>query len=495
MTRVVQFFWHLVPEHLRHRWYQRVMKSPNRFVRFLIWLFVGITLQNHRYAVSFLWPDARRIDRVGLIVWSILLRFHGPALQLMWHHGHRVRRWVQARPVDPANATVVHTTGSFDLGGTQTQIKNLCTAGPSRYRHEATEIFPELNFLYRQGVVIDPALYVQGRLWSRTVGRLVLNRNYRSSQLVQIYKLVCDFRRHRPEVVVGWGHEMCVTTFIAGAIARVPHIVFCVRTVNPTFGWVVDPFPALLLQAHRNMLPRVSKVVVNSTLLQRDHAAWVGMDPAAIAVCPNGITATRLDPERAAAARAELRAAHGIAADDIVILNVGRFSNEKGQMSLVEANHLLLQRGTAPPYRIVLCGDGVTLAPVQAAAASHGMTNMIFPGRTDRVRDWLSAADIFVMPSDFEGMPNAMMEAMAAGLPCVSTTMSGALDVARPDREALYYEPRHALQLAQHLERLMQHRDEARAFGCAAKARIEEFSVNRFVTDFETVLDDVRRQP
>jgi glycosyltransferase involved in cell wall biosynthesis len=495
MRRAAQWMWRLFPADYRHRLFQSIVKSKNPFIVFAIRMGKKVTLYNHRWTVHAYWPEARGIDFSALTLWSIFLKFHESGLSLMWRRGYRMRSYFTPRPVDPANRVVAHATGSFDLGGTQTQIKNLCTAPEARYRHDAVEIFPELNYLYRRDVIVDPAFYVRGGTITRMLGRLVLNRNYRSSQLVQIYKLVRDFNAIKPDVVVGWGHEMSVTTFIAGAIARIPHIIFCIRTVNPTYGWVDPPFPDLLLRAHLCMLPKVSKVIVNSTLLQDDYSKWAAIDRESIVVCANGISASPLPPDRAAAARASVREAFGIGAGVRVILNVGRFSNEKGQRTLVEANKLLLDRGTAPPFVFLMCGDGITLEEVKAKAAGYGMTNMLFPGRTDRVKDVLAAADIFVMPSDYEGMPNAMMEAMAAGLPCVSTTRSGALDVARPGLDALYYEPRNATQLAIHLERLLQDPEYARNLGGAAAARILEFSVARSVTTFEQILDTVRSSP
>ena len=74
------------------------------------------------------------------------------------------------------------------------------------------------------------------------MGRAVVNRNRRGWQLVQVSKLVDDFEAERPQIVVGWGHEICVTTFVAAALARVPHIVFCIRTVSPDHGWTDDEF-------------------------------------------------------------------------------------------------------------------------------------------------------------------------------------------------------------------------------------------------------------
>jgi glycosyltransferase involved in cell wall biosynthesis len=447
MTSPAQYLWRLMPAGFRSRLYHRIM--------------------------------------------STFVHLHGFALDLMWRYGYLARRWVRPAPVDPANHRVLHLTGSFDLGGTQTQIKHLCTATGTRYTHHASEIFPELNYLYRQDAGIDVTRYTTGGLVARTVGRLVQNRNYRSSQLVQIYKLVRDFEAIRPAAAVGWGHEMCVTTFIAAAIARVPQIVFCIRTVRPE-DWSGPDYSSMLLRAHRHMSSEASSITVNSTLLQADHADWAGIDPRSITVCPNGIEIAELTPEDAARARAEVRSAHGIPDDAIVIVNVGRFSAEKGQRSIVEANRLLLARGADRPFVWVMCGDGITLPEIQAAAAAQGMTNMIFLGRTTRVREVLAASDIFVMPSDFEGMPNAMMEAMAAGLPSVSTTRSGARDVARDGCEALYYEPRDHLQLARHLWRLMHDPDEAARMGRAAAARVREFSVPRFVAGFEAMLDATR---
>ncbi len=421
-------------------------------------------------------------------IWGL----HDRVRNLAWREGYRLRhRRPRSRRALPG--TILHVTSSFDVGGTQTQLKHLCTAVSTQLTHHVTEIFPELNYLYRQGMTIDPDRYTKGFPFAGTLGGMVINRNARSSQLVQVYKLYRDFRAERPEVVVGWGHEMSVTTFLAAALARVPHIVFCIRTVNPNYGWTDPPFPRLLQRAHRKMHRRVSAVIANSTLLQRDHAAWARMNPANIEVCPNGIDVPVRSAAESAAARAAVRAHYHIPADAVVIINVGRFSREKGQFSLVEANRLLVNRGAPRRFVWLVCGDGPTLPYVQARAASHGLSNMIFAGRTLAVRDMLDASDIFVMPSDYEGMPNAMMEAMAAGLPCISTNLSGALDVARPEQEALYYDPGDALQLARHLFRWLSDPDEGRRFGEAAARRIAEFSVPRFVAGFEDALQRARR--
>jgi glycosyltransferase involved in cell wall biosynthesis len=450
---------------------------------------------SQRQHVATIWPDASGGDVAALIVATAILRHHDRVLWLVARYALRVWRPSTAPDRSTTRPVVLHVTGSFDLGGTQTQIKNLCTGRDARLDHRAIELFPELNYLYRQGVAIERERYSgEGRI-ARTMGRLVAHTGSRSYNLVQIYKLVKDFRSTQPDVVVGWGHEMSVLTFIAGSLAGVPRIVFCIRTFNPAFGWASDAWGAWLLRWHRAMLPMVAKVIVNSTPLQADHARWVGMPASQIAVCPNGMRFEPLTGQEAAAARCAVRRAYAIAADAIVIANVGRFSAEKGQATLVEANAILLRQRDLPPFVWLLCGDGLTLGSVQAGFAAQNANNVVFTGRTDAVPSMLAASDLFVMPSDFEGMPNAMMEAMAAGLACVSTRRSGAVDVARENEEALYYDARDAHKLAEHLTRLMRDPVDARAMGARAARRVAAFSIDHAKAMFDEILTVVATSP
>ena len=66
---------------------------------------------------------------------------------------------------------------------------------------------------------------------------LVADVGWRSLQLVQIYKLMRDIEAVRPDVVIGWGHEMAMLSFVAATRTRVPRIGFAIRTFNPAHGW------------------------------------------------------------------------------------------------------------------------------------------------------------------------------------------------------------------------------------------------------------------
>lgn len=473
--------------------------APRLKLWYRIWLLFAnavrrVTLQNYRNLARIYWPELRGLDVHATALVFFALRFHDFWLTRVWRHAHRLRQLRQPRSIANGRLRVMHVTSSFDLGGTQKQIKNLCLAPSARLEHLTTEIFPELNFLYRQGVVLEAGRYVRGGSFSRAVGRIAMHVSTRSPQLIQVYKLVRDFQAHQPDVAVGWGHEMSATTYVAAALARVPHVVFCIRTFNPAYGWVERRAGRRLHLAHRAMTPSVAAVITNSTPLREDHARWIGIDPARINVCANGIELVRLSDGEIQTKRRAMRQTLGIAEDVTVAINVGRFSAEKGQHTIVAINEPLM-RDYGGGVIWLLGGDGPTLAGVRKQADAGGMTNIRFLGRITGVYDYLCASDIFVMPSDFEGMPNAMMEAMACGLPCVSTDRSGAVDVARHGQEALFYKVGDLAAMEQHVRFLVDHPGEARAMGQRARARLDEFSIERSVARFEQIIDTAIPRP
>lgn len=397
-----------------------------------------------------------------------------------------------AKSTDQKKTKVLHVTCSFDLGGTQRQIKNLCEFNrDGRYLHQTTEVFPEQNYLYRIGERLERERYVRGNSVTRKMGELTMSPSMRSLRFLQIYKMARDFEAIRPDVVVGWGHEIAMLSFVAAAIAMVPRIVFCIRTFNPSHGWT-DIGP-LLYKAHKNMLPYLDGIIVNSTTLQKDYSKWLNIPPGTIRVCPNGITPRSTSQDDKLRYFTEVRNRHSIPDDAVVVINVGRFSGEKGQMLLVRAYRRLVERHAKDNVYCLLCGDGPTRSEVQDYVSRLQLNNVLLVGQVYNVERYLNASDIFVMSSDFEGMPNAMMEAMAYGLPCISTNRTGALDIARDNLEALYIDVGAVEQLVDKLCYLIERPDERHRIGEKAKERLKQFSVDNMIGVFERHIEEITR--
>ena len=424
----------------------------------------------------------------------IFLKYHPRLLHITCTNAHTIRRLRKPRSlIQTDKIKVLHITCSFDLGGTQKQILQVCESVDNKdgLIHETIEIFPELNFLYRESESLDSTRYTCGNPISRKLGTLTLCSSSRSLQVVQIYKLVRDFKAIQPDVVVGWGHEIAMLTFVAAAIVRVPKIVFCIRTFNPSYGWTaIGP---LLEKAHKRMEPFLDGIIVNSSILREDYSKWLGIPRGRVHVCPNGIDGELPRGDERLRLRQEIRSRWGIGNDAVAILHVGRFSGEKGQMLLLRANKDLQTIYGSNTVHWFLCGDGPTFEKAEDYRNRHMMDNVSFTGRINDVTPFLCAADIFVMPSDFEGMPNAMMEAMAYGLPCISTNRTGALDIARDNLEALYVDVGSVEQLGEKLNYLIARPDERKRLGQNARERIKEFSVDNMVRLFDKHLEEMIR--
>ena len=135
---------------------------------------------------------------------------------------------------------------------------------------------------------------------------------------------------------------------------------------------------------------------------------------------PNGVDVTRFRPQPST-----FRASHGIAADECVLLYVARFQDFKNHRVLVEALATLRARLPAGPrLRLVLAGSGPLRARVEAQAAAAGLSeSVLFLGEvsfTDLPAVY-AAADVMAISSDYESFCFAAIEAMASGLPVVST--------------------------------------------------------------------------
>jgi len=141
-----------------------------------------------------------------------------------------------------------------------------------------------------------------------------------------------------------------------------------------------------------------------------------------IRVIPNGVPCPDC-PDRQEARR-QNRAALGIAPEDIVLCSLGRLVPVKGFDLLIAAVARVRDQGTR--LHLILAGDGPLKESLQAQATQAGVGDQVhFVGRTTRVGEWLATSDLFINSSLSEGMSQAIVEAMAFGLPLVVTDVGG----------------------------------------------------------------------
>jgi glycosyltransferase involved in cell wall biosynthesis len=222
-------------------------------------------------------------------------------------------------------------------------------------------------------------------------------------------------------------------------------------------GLAPESWPVRALKSPvRSIYRRADHLVCIGRDLERE-AIRAGMSADRVHYLPHGVDLQRF---RAAAdgERERLRGEFGWPADRPVALFVGRLSREKGVMDLLEAWRALERRDVS----LVLVGPDMTGHPWDAGAP--GRTFVEANGLGDRVRfqgsaadpaPFYRAADVFVQPSHFEALGNTALEAMASGLPVVTSGVGGLGDFCVDGENALVYPPRSTSDLGRAIARLL----------------------------------------
>jgi len=185
------------------------------------------------------------------------------------------------------------------------------------------------------------------------------------------------------------------------------------------------------------------------------------------------------------------RAKQGFSDQDVLFVCVARFAPQKNHELLITA----FAKGPAsdPRAHLVLAGQGVLRAPLQVRVNQLGLTSRVhFLGLRTDIPDVLGAADIFALSSDYEGNPLSVIEAMAAGLPTVSTAVGGVPELLQNGKEGFIVQPGHPEELSEAMMILLGDPHLRRRMGAAAAARAKEkFDVSAMVRAYEELYDEV----
>lgn len=162
---------------------------------------------------------------------------------------------------------------------------------------------------------------------------------------------------------------------------------------------------------------------------------------------------------------------HDFANEKKEIVSVGRLEPQKNQKLLIEA--FLLIADEFPDYNLVIYGEGSLRRELESHIEQLGLQKRVMlPGAKEGIQECIKDASLFVLSSDYEGIPNALIEAMAIGLPCVSTDCSpgGARELIESGENGLIVECGNPKMLANAVKSLMVKREQSKQIGIQARA-------------------------
>ena len=157
--------------------------------------------------------------------------------------------------------------------------------------------------------------------------------------------------------------------------------------------------------------------------------------------------------------------------EEKLIVSVGRFAPEKGHRYLIDALNLLNQQNIA--WRCAFLGEGELEAELGALVTEYGLSEQVtFPGFCEDVFSVLLKADVFVLPSLHESSPNALIEAMGIGMPCIASEVGGIVDLIEDAVNGVRVPPKDPAALAAALHRVLTDANFASALGKNARVTI-----------------------
>jgi glycosyltransferase involved in cell wall biosynthesis len=349
---------------------------------------------------------------------------------------------------------VVYVIADMITGGTQTHLLEV-------FRHLDRTVFRPSLFVLRDGGNLLGEAAAAG-VDVRTFGMSGTLRNPRD--LAGLAGMVRAMRELRPVVVHGYLLRGNFYGAVAGRLAGVPAVVTSKRGLHEPAG-VAETVSVRVSN-------RLSHAVTGNSLEVLEFTRRVeGSFPAPMTMIPSGIDTDRFDPRRVGGwPRGTLREALGLGKAPVVGTAI-TFRPRKGFRMLFEAMAEIRRR--VPDARLVIAGADEMSPEARDLAASLDLLRSVHViGRRGDMPEVLSALDVFVLPSESEGMSNAILEAMAMRLPVVATDVGGAREQLEEGRSGYLVSYPDSAALATKVTRLLEDPALRESVGAAARERV-----------------------
>ena len=275
-----------------------------------------------------------------------------------------------------------------------------------------------------------------------------------------------------PDIIISFVDRTNVLTLLSSHRLNIPVVVS--ERIDPRYHPI-----GMIFEKLRKHLYRKSSIVVAQTDSVKD---WMSgyLDSENVVSFPNPI---------------EIEAPEFLEKNDYikgnVVVTVGRLDSQKGHDVLIKAFSNIVSN--YPDWRLVIFGEGCLRDELEMLIKSLGLENNVFlPGRVKNPENIIGNADIFILSSRYEGFPNALLEAMACGLPVISTDCnSGPSEIINNNVDGILVPVDDEKAISDSLVRLMNNPDERHQLGEQAAKSVERYSLNKIMNLWDGLLEDL----
>ena len=369
--------------------------------------------------------------------------------------------------------TVVHIITKMELGGAQRNtLYTVQHLDPKRFRvfllaGPGGELLPEARSCTGYRLIPDMIREISPR---RDFAALLQIRH-------ELISIMADAHRDAPVIVHTHSSKAGIIGRWAARLAGAPLIVHSVH------GFGFHDFQKRPVRLMYKVLERLSARITKKFIVVSEANRRVGEDAGIFSRDTTCLIRSGIDIEAFARAPSDLQAVRrelGIPKDAPLVTMVACFKPQKAPLDFVQACAAVHRR--YPRACFLLAGDGELRTQIAAAVAECGLENNFFmPGWRRDVAAILHASQIAVLSSYWEGLPQVVPQACAAGLPVVATRVDGTPEVVRDGVNGFLVQPGDVDLMAEKIVYLLERPEEARAMGAAGKTMIAEFDINAMV--------------
>ena len=281
-------------------------------------------------------------------------------------------------------------------------------------------------------------------------------------------KLVREFKASNIQIIHTHKYKDTIIAAPAARLVGIPHVVRTVHGLREPFEGL-QSFKMSCYEAIERTVHRYCVDFIIGVSSQIENKYKVEGEVSRVACIRNGID---LEGKSVHTDRWHTRKELGIDSETCLIGTVGRLTPVKGIPYLLEAARILLCQGAN--VKVLVVGDGSIRPDLMIQTRDLGISeNVVFLGHREDTDALLQALDIFALPSLSEGIPMALLEAMAASRAVVASRVGGIPEIIEDEVEGFLVEPMDVDSLAERCRRLIESPDVARRMGEQARKRVE----------------------
>ena len=362
-----------------------------------------------------------------------------------------------------ASIPILYLITELSTGGAQAALRRLL-GGLDRERYA-----PAAACLYNGDGAVAQGI--------RALGVDVFDAKMRhKTDLLALLRLYRHIRHVHPTILHTSLFHANLSGRILGRLAGVPRIICSERTMAMESEW--------RYRANRWTIGLVDRVIAVSANVRDFCVSHVGLPAQKLVVVYNGVTV----PQDTQLSRPRARSELALPNDGLVIGTVARLDKVKG------IDVLLRSLSKVNAATLVIVGDGPERQALETLAQDLGIAERIhWTGNRRDVEHLLSAFDLLVQPSLHEGLPNAVLEAMACGLPVVATAVGGTPEVVEDGVTGMLVPPRVPDALADGVNHLLRDHTLRRKMGQAGRERVETlFSQKEMIRQTQAVYESLK---